>query len=47
MSSLLIKSGILSDQNNSKEEKERPKFARLSAQALPPVDMGHYTSHVS
>jgi len=35
MYSPLIKSGIISDQNNSKEGKERPRFARLSAQVLP------------
>jgi len=32
---LLIKSGILSDQNNSENIKKRPRFARLSTQALP------------
>jgi len=35
----LMKLGIESDQNNSKEIKERPRFARPSAQALPSLYM--------
>jgi len=35
MYSPLMKSRIVSDQNNSKEEKGKPRFARLSTQAFP------------
>lgn len=50
MYSPLIKSGILSDQNNSKEGKKKKKAKvckTLSARITFPVDMGHYKSHVS